>query len=778
MRFSSDFFKAYNNEIDTQRRRRSDNATAFNDYVKAQQDAGRAVSVEELERMRNSLAGGDVYMAGGLPSQVAMKGMAERTQEAAEAKKAEEARQKALGIQQEMEIVQKISNGLVGIDYSTPEGQQKIRKTFEEAKATNLLDRYQSLLPSYIQTSQLSSLETIKNNIGFAGIDTEEELSASLASVPTWAKSQLKAQFKAGYDRRISTEGQAAITAMDFAALATSAQGDFDAAYSITENNFISATGRQPTATEKARMQTALRGYVSLERTGTTNAALSGFTSGVSDQQLLAASADPAAMEQIIRGALAAKGLVNPSDEDMQRARGTMQPLVAGARDRTITASIDQVVNNAMKLGNEELKRIDSPEQLDELVTSILQSSPYSVQNMTQQEINNAKARIKGAIEPLMDIANLDENAEDVRSAFDDIHAKDGLVMAAMTLPNMADRKQSVRQRIDLIRSKYNLSPISNSEFEKTWEQLGGVAKAAASSRYESRKKELMALSQSTYEAQRENQESRFQSFMGESTPEQVTIAKGILDGYMVPPHLIDSVMVTIQDVAEKEGIEASDIRATTNAVSVIARMFSLPQKGQLAQDAIYKASLAAEELVEPGQDSTTYFMREINDGIQTKAQQIKALIEALPVDDTVSAQQKVAEFEDALRSWRDAIMSEIDDDSYSYLLSSHNKHELAVRVDEAIANARRTINSAERSGTYSFLNYDRQLSVFRVMATDQDVIDRASEAGFEPNMYYVKQPDGSFAPKEISRSEQADAYGAGGWGGMTQDQIIQQYGR
>ena len=68
MRIGSAFLKARDNKEDRIQKRRSDNMAAFNNYVKTQSELGVEASVQDLEQMKQNLAGGDFFYGRQLPS--------------------------------------------------------------------------------------------------------------------------------------------------------------------------------------------------------------------------------------------------------------------------------------------------------------------------------------------------------------------------------------------------------------------------------------------------------------------------------------------------------------------------------------------------------------------------------------------------------------------------------------------------------------------------------------------------------------------------------------
>ena len=83
VRLGSNFFDAYNTEIGNLRRRRKENADAFNAFVELKKQNGEKVTAEELESYKRNISNGDFYFAQGLPNSQMLSETARRLSESA-----------------------------------------------------------------------------------------------------------------------------------------------------------------------------------------------------------------------------------------------------------------------------------------------------------------------------------------------------------------------------------------------------------------------------------------------------------------------------------------------------------------------------------------------------------------------------------------------------------------------------------------------------------------------------------------------------------------------
>ena len=125
MRLGNAFRKGYSDAVDTSRRRRSENAELFNNYVKMNADMGAKVSAADLEGFKGSLSGGSSYFGAGLPSTDALQETSKRLGQIQSNKQtlaADNSRAKSLAATQtSIQIAQELSGQYMHTDFSDKE---------------------------------------------------------------------------------------------------------------------------------------------------------------------------------------------------------------------------------------------------------------------------------------------------------------------------------------------------------------------------------------------------------------------------------------------------------------------------------------------------------------------------------------------------------------------------------------------------------------------------------------------------------------------------------
>ncbi len=129
-RLGSNFFNSYNKQIDRLRTRRKENVDAFNSFVKLRTELGETATVDDMEKFKNQLGGGDSYFLNALPTST-MIAETQKRLVANQADMIQTERQNALKTSDdELSLTEKIVGGLVNVDISKPEGQKALQEAF------------------------------------------------------------------------------------------------------------------------------------------------------------------------------------------------------------------------------------------------------------------------------------------------------------------------------------------------------------------------------------------------------------------------------------------------------------------------------------------------------------------------------------------------------------------------------------------------------------------------------------------------------------------------
>ena len=161
------------------------------------QDNGEVASVAEMEKYRNSLAGGDQYFMNAMPTSDMIK-ETRKAMVASAADKAETRRQNALKTSQdELNLVTQIASTVIDQDFNdTTEngGRSKIAGAFEKSGNSQLFTEYGDMMPNIMDTARTERTQQWIVANGFDKVQTQEGKEALIANAPARMKNTLNTQ--------------------------------------------------------------------------------------------------------------------------------------------------------------------------------------------------------------------------------------------------------------------------------------------------------------------------------------------------------------------------------------------------------------------------------------------------------------------------------------------------------------------------------------------------------------------------------------------------------
>ena len=409
-------FDSYNGQIDRLRRRRGENVEAFNSFVKMREEMGETASVEEMEKFRNALGGGEQYFMSALPT----RSMLQETNKALianQADKAETRRQNAIGTSNdELALVTSIAGTVIDQDFNdTTEGggRSKIAKAFETSGNGQLFKEYSDMMPNIMDTARTQATQQWVVANGYDKIETQEGKEALMALAPAWMKNTLDTQgnslVKRANDRKISNainEVQA-----DMADIINDAGGDLAAVEKAVKARLRQKLGPLYSDEIFATMQEIAEGEVSLDLTKRTGDALANIK--VDDELLVGAAGNEAALEDLAKQALIRAGLPNPTPTDIANAVAQLKQQQKGALRQDFETRLENAANRAEAMSSEEAKLIDGDEEIDKTVERILSGVFPNYENMSPEDKAEAVARVRAIIANKSALSNEAEQLAD-----------------------------------------------------------------------------------------------------------------------------------------------------------------------------------------------------------------------------------------------------------------------------------------------------------------------------------------------------------------------------
>ena len=366
-RLGSNFFNAYNDQVDNLRRRRGENVEAFNSFVKMRTELGETASVTDMEKMRNSLAGGEGYFMNALPTGTMLQETNKRLIENQADERTKEAgrsinnRTSSLGnFQTELEIAKSITSSLVDVDLKEKDGLAKVKAAFTSAGQEKLFEQFEGLIPNIHESSRLSAVQNYIDASGFDLQQTAEGVDSSVGSAQTWMRGMLRTRG----DNNVKTVNDAKIedaksdVIANFAGLINDAGGDEDSLKNVVKGELKYKLG--PLYTDKIfdDLMVLASGQLQLDTSKRLGQAMQ--TLSFNKEELLGSQGNGDRMNQMATAALVQGGAPNPTPQAVADAVKQLKIQQRIAVREDFEGKITEAVRRAETLTKDELELIDA----------------------------------------------------------------------------------------------------------------------------------------------------------------------------------------------------------------------------------------------------------------------------------------------------------------------------------------------------------------------------------------------------------------------------------
>lgn len=749
MRLESGFFKAYNEEIDNLRRRRGENAQAFQAFVDLKQERGERVTVEELERMRAGLANGDMYFGAVLPQGAELNEIKRRTDAAAAAKVASEYTTVLANRNTELAQVNNLVGQFVDQDITTEEGRATLRSQFERMGMLNLFERYSPMLGSMQQNARFQQLQNAKDTIGFDNIRSEEELGIQIATLPSWMREPLRVQWGQADQVRVRASHQTAITQLNLAEMATTARGDRPTMITQATNRYRILHGQEPTAEARIEIEQLVDGAIGMYNSGVTTQALAGFVNTIPEADLIDMVSNPDRAREVTRQALMAQGMpanaITPQilTQAMAMANQAAQTKFTQNIRYQIAPTMREAVNN---MTYDELKLIDGDLELDQQVEAIMANSliPYATWPVTEQ--NRVRAEIRAALRRRVDLANEREGNEAEVALDSEVFGQNSPILRRMNLasvgsPGEGGRKEMAFREYNLLRERRGLQAMSQADFDaRIWPRLENASYDASAQRYENSIAAINTQVTSIIDTTLNGQQEALEGMMANATPQAVALARNLSARYMIPEELRAQATEIIALMAGDTTFDPNNQQALNATAALIAQRLRLVTRAE-APSRLRAQLLEKADLIQPGTNATRFWSEHTQATLATEAAAYAATIASIPSDRPEDAAAKVEEYRQWAQRWRDAMYEDVQDTKYITLLSGHNPVAVQQMIEAQLAQALESVQNAQPLGNPSYFS-QAENGYFVVMASSGPDAERARAAGIIPNRYYQKIVD------------------------------------
>lgn len=499
-RLGSNFFNAYNDQVDNLRRRRGENVEAFNSFVKMRTELGETASVTDMEKMRNSLAGGEGYFMNALPTGTMLQETNKRLIENQADERTKEAgrsinnRTSSLGnFQTELEIAKSITSSLVDVDLKEKDGLAKVKAAFTSAGQEKLFEQFEGLIPNIHESSRLSAVQNYIDASGFDLQQTAEGVDSSVGSAQTWMRGMLRTRG----DNNVKTVNDAKIedaksdVIANFAGLINDAGGDEDSLKNVVKGELKYKLG--PLYTDKIfdDLMVLASGQLQLDTSKRLGQAMQ--TLSFNKEELLGSQGNGDRMNQMATAALVQGGAPNPTPQAVADAVKQLKIQQRIAVREDFEGKITEAVRRAETLTKDELELMGEPDKIEDEVTAILKGVMPDYDDLSETQLAEARASVKAIIAPRAQRAVEGETLEDNQVVYAAIMTDQGILRLAKSGPSK-EKMQSIYARINNLRHGVGLSALSEDALEEAYgDQIRAVMNVGASERYAEKSAQIRA---------------------------------------------------------------------------------------------------------------------------------------------------------------------------------------------------------------------------------------------------------------------------------------------
>jgi hypothetical protein len=768
VRLGSNFFDAYNTEIGNLRRRRKENADAFNAFVELKKQNGEKVTAEELESYKRNISNGDFYFAQGLPNSQMLSETARRLSESAVHTRQTE--QAALASTQASTRGRNLQNLIQENEFATTLVGQTLGLS-EEERAARLpqifesnglnFDDYSARAPGMLTNAQIAATQSFMETTSFNDFTTQEGVDMMLTQAPAYLRDSLRAIGENNIRRNNETLQTAAIDSVAAAIpqMVTDAGGDQTSLRANVRARLSLALNTRPDLVTDALINQALEladARFQTDRSGRIRAAIQ--TASVTNDQLIAAGNDETKLRALATTALTVSFGGTPPDSAIDQMVDVLRADATTAVNADRQTRLDNALATAGSVPFEVLDNLDTADQIDEFVEGLLADSGIRLDELSESERAAMIYQVMDTLDPLIRAAQQDEFDENERNFQNAVRSTTGLVVTTINAGNIADEESVIFGLINDERESNNLPTYGNIDAWKNDPGIGGyewyqrLAKPAAQRRYAARIATETERVTARVDADLSNQTTELAgagSLMQqqENGDAKFAVFDMLVNNYYLPRELRSSIINQIEAAVDRNEISVGEAMLV---VSEIVRTNGLVQQS-VARDVYLRRSLSNLDLIEPDTNAMTWFNRERTILEETVRQRI-AELEALPMDAdeqlVTDTRQAIIE---AMTAWQTAIFEgDVQDADIQY-----NLGELQTNLPNMEAQAQSSIDALEEEllevtprGKPSFLFAQRGNNE-GYFAVAPDGVDAAVAAGFNPEFLYRRNVNGEFEVTE-----------------------------
>lgn len=746
-RLGSNFFNSYNKQIDRLRTRRKENVDAFNSFVKLRTELGETATVDDMEKFKNQLGGGDSYFLNALPTSTMIAETQKRLVEN-QADMIQTERQNALKTtDNELDLTEKIVGSLVNVDINTPQGQKALSEAFTKAGKPKLGEQYADLIPNMHENARLGATSEFSQSINFDQFTTDESVQNALSQAPSWMQSKLKVRG----GNNITTANNTKIaeakrtTTANFAEMINDAGGDIESMKKAVKAELKLKLGPLYSDAILDELMIAAEGQMGMDTSRRRVESLSQVTA--TPAQLLAAGTDPAQLRILAKNALIQGGLPNPSEDDIDQAVETLKGQLTTARTEDYNKRVEDAVTQAEALTDRMLEQIDGDDEIDDQVETILkgQFGDDAYNNLSESQKARAIARVRAIVANNSRLAN-DAEQQEGEEAVNSAILVDTRLKSISEMGPSKDKMQSIYARINTMRATKGLPKLDDAQIKKQYgEQIDALFNIGAATRYEKEIQTATTNATANVEAITSNHRTQMEN-IASTLPEEWATVSEVLSINFIPrsPAGYAAYQTAILQLKEKAA-PSTPQEAFVMANKIANSLGWLPAAN--AKQVLIAEELAEKDLIRPD-TPVEEFLKSEEALVTADIEGVISTINLLPIDSTQAAQQARDKAEEFIDEWEAGLIMDMNSTSITPLLSGLDgttavTHNNAVR--EMADAMRAKIIQAQNEGQYSFMVHSKGTDGgFYVISQDENR-ELVEANGFEIGATYRKLPDGTY---------------------------------
>ena len=591
----SAFGQSYEDGIDRNKRRRSDNMAAFNSFVKMQSELGVDAKPEDLERMKRSLAGGNVYFGQGLPSKNVLNATSERLGAIKADKEVKEQGnvlsnqriQQQIGTaayaQNQLEIEDSFGNlkNITGTNSDNDDDWNTLKGESEAVKKA-IAEHGEGVVRRYFQAQDRTSTQEAIMSEGLADMTVQSDQVAYVASAPKHQRNTLKRFFK-GVNEKAKTAGKISATAKIKESLIATFETATDVNSAIVSLLADGEIVMGNNLTIEGSFKSQMTSLIQREWTKWSASAVgAAAVAAGSDNNSITAASPPEVIASEVLRILKANNVTNPSIEDIATVREALMSPIRATQATDDEAMEAETLVKISAMTQEEAEQLEQkPEDIKREVEKFMAATRIDFTSPRYQNADGTTTRAydlfkEGVTQALTSRVR---RANSVEGSANEISAL-GAIDTDPELKNFynpaANREDNVFLRVNVIREMNDLPPFINktdSDFQKIYKAFEMQAAGFLTVEFNTQSKSYSEAAAQEFEDIKAAQAQMLSTYSSEGNI-RYQIMSQLNSQYLVRANQFQGVTMQLEAALDDAGIE--EVVGNEQLVSELVRQVAL----------------------------------------------------------------------------------------------------------------------------------------------------------------------------------------------------------